>query len=116
MASKTILVAFMSESNNETTVQKKKKYSFNTDEDLKVGDILFVPNYKKNVFVSMVSDKLFKYYNISTGELTNEINSSSIFPIRKLVLTDNPEEKPDVVEAQLLNRTIEKSKEFKITL
>lgn len=116
MAAKTILVVFMSDANNEVTVKKKKKYSFNTDADLKVGDILYVPNYGKNVFVSMIADKAFKYYNISTGELTNEINSSNIFPIRTLSITDFPQESEEFVQAKVINRETEQAQELEITL
>lgn len=77
---KTIFVVF-----TNTAPQKyDKRYCFNTDSNLKVGDIIKSPNYTTNLVVVEILDKQFTYFNRTTGELSNEINSTSDFPILEL--------------------------------
>lgn len=77
---KTIFVVF-----SNTTPQKyDKRYCFNTDSDLKVGDVIKSPNYTTNLVVVETLNKRFSYFNRTTGELSDEITSTSDFPILEL--------------------------------
>ena len=48
---------------------KMRKYSFNTEEDLKVGDVVESGSYNKPLTVAEVLDEVYGYYNVKTGEL-----------------------------------------------
>lgn len=84
---KTIFVIFTKELN--PNVNKFKKYTFNTSDEVKVGDIIASPNYETPIYVSDVLDKSYSYVNLSTGELKDKINSSLDRPIRTLKLVDS---------------------------
>lgn len=84
---KTIFVIFTKELN--PNVNKFKKYTFNTSDEVKVGDIIASPNYETPIYVSDVLDKSYSYVNLSTGELKDKINNSLDRPIRTLKLVDS---------------------------
>lgn len=71
---KTILVIFVDEKVNPELISKYREYSFNTDADVKVGDVLSSPEYNSLLQVVKVLDEYFKYFTYGTGELTNERN------------------------------------------
>lgn len=84
---KTILVVFSKDS--DLTVEKAnnsklKKYTFNIDDDISVGDWLTSQNYNSPFMVTDVLATSYMYYNSSNGELMNEINSTSCYPIKVL--------------------------------
>lgn len=84
---KTIFVIFTNELN--PNVNKFKKYTFNTSDEVKVGDIITSPNYETPMYISDILDKSYNYVNLPTGELKNEISSSCDRPIRILKLVDS---------------------------
>lgn len=54
----------------------KKKYAYNTESKVAVGDILVSPDYSNSkMTVVDVLDKSYKYLNPDTGELSNEMTS-----------------------------------------
>lgn len=54
----------------------KKKYAYNTESKVAVGDILVSPDYSNSkMAVVDVLDKSYKYLNPDTGELSNEMTS-----------------------------------------
>lgn len=54
----------------------KKKYAYNTESKIAVGDILVSPDYSNSkMAVIDVLDKSYKYVNPDTGELSNEMTS-----------------------------------------
>jgi hypothetical protein len=97
---KTILVIY---SNAKTITNnllaRNKKYAFNTEADVKVGDIIASNSYDTNMIVAKVLDKSYTYYNASTGELTDEYKSTYCWNIKKLVIS---EEEDDVVMGRIV--------------
>ena len=88
MCMKTIFVVYTEQKLdlNDSATKKIKKYAFNTEEDLKEGDMLKSPNYDTPMMVVRVLDTSFKYYSHVTGELFDEINSTHCYDIRTLVI------------------------------
>lgn len=85
---KTILVVF---SNENLTIEKinsrkMKKYCFRTESEINAADVLKSMNYEQNMIVTDVIDADYKYYNSQTGEFSNEIKSTTTYPIKTLVL------------------------------
>lgn len=73
-------------------IGKLKKYSFNTSSDLKEGDMISTKEYSTNLQVVKVLPKAFKYFNGSTGEMSDEFNSTSQWLIRTLDIREEDEE------------------------
>lgn len=90
---KTIVVVYSNtEKLSKAEIGKMKKYSFNTDADIKVGDLLDSPTYTTKMLVVKVLNKQYKYYNTSTGKLSNSYNSTSQWEIRTLVIREDDNE------------------------
>lgn len=54
----------------------KKKYAYNTDSKVAIGDILVSPYYSNSkMTVIDVLDESYKYVNPDTGELSNKMTS-----------------------------------------
>lgn len=70
---------------------KIQKYVFRTEEDFKEGDLIESKAYSNKMQVVDVLDNDYKYYNSSTGELRNDINSTRCYPIKKIVLREDDE-------------------------
>ena len=91
---KTIIVIYTNNRiNSSKEVNSKPKYSFNTNSDLKVGDIIKSSQYSSNMQVVSVLDKCYKYVNCKTGDLSMDCNSTNCFAIRELVIRDEEENK-----------------------
>ena len=89
---KTIIVIYTNNRINSTKeINSKPKYSFNTNSDLKVGDIIKSSQYSSNMQVVSVLDKCYRYVNCKTGDLSMECNSTNCFVIRELVIQDKEE-------------------------
>lgn len=108
---KTILVIYISKAVygertqlTDKEIRYNKKYSFNTDSEVKEGDVLKSDSYKDNMLVTTVLDKSFNYYNSTTGELRDNINSSMCNKIVELVIIDKKKE--NVVEAIIVNKEV----------
>lgn len=102
---KTILVAFSNvKLKTAKEIRATKLYSFNTDSAVKVGDVITSSSYGTKIQVVKVLDTAFKYYNGTTGELSDTFTSTNQREIAILELRDNeadvvygsiiPEEKP----------------------
>jgi hypothetical protein len=89
---KTILVVYTNKLLSKSEIAKAKKYSFNTSTELKEGDMFSSPSYFTYLQVVKVLDKDFKYYNASTGELSDTFNSTAQWEIRTLVIREDEEE------------------------
>ena len=90
---KVILVVYTNVGLSLKQVSDKKlqKYAFRTEEDLKVGDIISSKAYTSTMQVVDVIDNDYKYYNATTGELMNDINSTKCYPVKKIVLREDDE-------------------------
>lgn len=89
---KTFFVVYIN--NKSTTVDeanrtKMTKYSFNTEEDVKVGDILESDKYSSPMLVTEVLSKAYKYYNSQSGDLSDEPTSTKCYPIRTMVISES---------------------------
>lgn len=63
----------------------KKKYAYNTESKVAVGDILISPDYSNSkMTVIDVLDESYKYVNPDTGELSNKMTSLTQNLIRTL--------------------------------
>jgi len=84
---RTIFVVF-----TNTVPQKyDKMYCFNTDCELKVGDILKSSNYTTNLVVVEMLDEQYVYFNRQTGTLSNVVKSTNDFPILELKIGERDE-------------------------
>ena len=90
---KTILVVYTNTALTAKQISDKKmqKYVFRTEEDFKEGDLIESKAYSSKMQVVDVIDNDYKYYNSSTGELRNDINSTRCYPIKKIVLREDDE-------------------------
>lgn len=96
---KTILVVYTNgEKLSEEAAYRAKKYSFNTAADVKIGDVIESPAYTSTLQVVKILDKKFDYVNVSTGELSDEFNSTSQWKIRELVIGAND---PNVIHGKI---------------
>lgn len=88
---KTILVIYtnVALSSKQISDRKVQKYAFRTEEDLKVGDMIESKAYSTNMQVTDVIDTDYKYFNVQTSELRNEINSTKCYPIKTIVLRED---------------------------
>lgn len=87
---KTILVIYT----NEVRKEKKddKRYCFSTDSEVKKGDLLKSQSYTTNMMVVDVVEKEFKYYSAVTGEMSNELNSTTQREIKSLRVIESIDE------------------------
>lgn len=88
---KTILVVYTNDKN--ATVEgcnnvKAQKYCFKTSDDVKPGDLLKSKSYNAPMLVTDVIETEYKYYNSTTGELSNEISSTRCYPIKTIELRE----------------------------
>lgn len=70
-------------------IENVKFYSFNTESNLKVGDIVSLENYPTDMQVVEVFESSFKYYNTNTGTFSNEFTSANDREIATLVIKEN---------------------------
>ena len=81
---KTILAIFTSEKiTDEDVVSIAKKYSFNTEAEVKTGDFLKTGAYNKHLQVAEVLDDPFEFVIIPGGKLTNRYVKNAV-PIKVL--------------------------------
>lgn len=86
---KTILVIYTNTPIKKENVGYTKRYAFNTSSEVKEGDMLKSPNYDTKMQVVKVLDTSFKYFNRTTGELSDTFLNSNQYEIREMKLTDN---------------------------
>ena len=89
---KTIVVVYSNGKLSNKEIGRLKKYSFNTDSEVSVGDLIETNEYDTNLLVVKVMEKSFKYYNRSTGEMSDEYVSTSQWEIRTLIIREADEE------------------------
>ena len=86
---KTIRCAFISNAEiSLDSARKHKQYTFNTQDDLQPGDVLFVSEYSSLLMVTNIHKRLWKYYG-TDGIL--DINLNSITNKAIVELTENQE-------------------------
>jgi len=85
---KTIIIVYTAKKLSEADKRKLKKYAFNTEADLKVGDVLESQSYGSPMQVIKVLEEKYDFYNASTGELSNSYNSTSQWEILDMVIQE----------------------------
>lgn len=94
---RTILVVYTKERiTSQKVLRTTKQYSFNTSDEVSVGDMLKSESYNTNMQVVRVLDKSFTYYNAVTGELSDDFKSSAQ---REIVTLKIRNDEQDVVYA-----------------
>jgi len=89
MSKRTIIVVYSNADRlNKQQIGQLKKYSFNTENEVKEGDILKSNSYTTNMHVVKVLDASYKYYNASTGDMSDEYKSTAQWEIRDLVVQE----------------------------
>lgn len=100
----TILVIYISKQSERITskreLRSKKAYAFNTSSEVEEGDLLESPEYTSNIQVVKVLDTSYKYYNASTGELSDSFSSTAQKEIAVLEVRDDD---VDIVYASKIN-------------
>lgn len=69
---KTILVIFTDSPLHADKWPEHKHYSFNTNDEVSVGDHFRITNYKTPIQVIDVLPDVFTYVDVKTGELSND--------------------------------------------
>ena len=88
---KTILVVYTHSKLNKKEANRKKKYAFNHEGDLKLGDLFTSGDYDSPMQVVKILDKAHTYFNRSTGEMSDTFNSTDQWDIRTLVIREEDE-------------------------
>src|SRR5699024_883493 len=100
----TILVVYLNKQierlPSKRELRSKKAYAFNTSSEVKEGDLLESPEYTNILQVVKVLDTSYKYYNASTGELSNSFNFTAQKEIAVLEIRDDD---ADIVYASKIN-------------
>lgn len=87
---RTVFVVYTTKSVAETGYMKR--YTFNVEGEVKVGDLLKSASYESPMRVVEILDTSFLYFNRVTGELSDTLKNSNSFKIRDLkIVTDNYE-------------------------
>lgn len=71
--------------------RRLKKHCFRTEDAFVEGDMIETKTYTSKLQVTDIIDADYKYYNVVTGEMRNDINSTNCYPIKKLVLREDDE-------------------------
>jgi len=66
-----------------------KKYSFNVSDSVKVGDLIKVNEYSTPIQIVKILPVAFKYYNLATGELSNDYTSTLQWEIKDLIINED---------------------------
>ena len=98
----TILVVYTNElSLSKKDIRTKKAYAFNTNSTLKEGDLIKTKEYDTRILVIKVLENAFKYYNSTTGELSNDFTSTAQ---REIVTLEIREDDEEIIYGSLVNR------------
>lgn len=74
---KTILVVYSNIRLSKREHQTHKRYAFNIDEPVKVGDLLKLEKYSTPVQIIEIIAKPFKYINLYSGDMSNKRTAST---------------------------------------
>lgn len=96
---KTILVVYTNVKRTTDQYKGMKKYSFNTEADVQIGEMLETSAYDTKLQVVKILDKSFKYYNAVTGEMSDEFNNSLQWEIQTLDIQTKAKKNDSVILA-----------------
>ena len=99
---KTILVVYTNkDSLSKKEIRTMKAYAFNTKSEVSENNLIETNSYTTKLLVIKVLDKEFKYYNSSTGELSNEFTSTAQ---REIVTLEIREEDEEIVYGKIVEK------------
>jgi hypothetical protein len=78
-----------------------KRYAFNTESDVKEGDMLKSDNYKTNVQVVKILPQAFKYFDRNSGELSDVLKSTNQYEIRNIRIIEPLNETDTIIFERL---------------
>lgn len=93
---KTFFVIYTHKKLEEHEIGYKKRYVFNTNNAIAIGDMIETDTYETPLQVVAILPKKYTYFNRDTGTLSQTITGSNVFPIREIKIT-KPRTKPNVV-------------------
>ena len=85
-SNKTIIIVYTHSKLKKTDIEKVNKYAFNSSFDLKEGDMIVNLSGDRNIQVVKVLDRVYKYYNSLTGELSDSYTSTAQWEIKDLIV------------------------------
>ena len=89
---KTIIVVYTATKLTQKEANNLKHYAFNTNDNLKVGDMISSKDYNTPMQVIKVLNKAYDFFNLSNGELSDEYTSTAQRPIRKFIIRTDDDE------------------------
>lgn len=89
---KTFQAIFTKEKIPNSDLIAHNKYTFNTEDNIEEGQLIYLEEYKKSIQVIHVFDSVHSYVNIKTGFLTN---SQKPYPYVKIKIITTNENKTD---------------------
>ncbi len=66
-----------------------KRYAFNTESEVSVGDIIESKDYESRMVVVKVLTREYKYYDRITGVLSNKLTSTGMYDIKDIKIVEN---------------------------
>lgn len=98
---KTVLVIYTNKKlTSKAEIGRNKRYAFNTKDQLSVGDMIESSSYNTKMQVVKVLDECYKYYNGTTGKLSQKFSSTNQWEIRNLAIR---EDEDDTIYAKKLD-------------
>jgi hypothetical protein len=91
MKNKTIIVVYTDRKLGKKDAAKLKRYAFNTTASVKEGVMLKSAEYSTAMQVVKILPKAHKYFNASTGELSDTYNSTAQWEIRDFIVRNDSE-------------------------
>lgn len=85
---RTIIVVFTNTLLTKEECRSMKKYAFKTSDEVKEGNLINSAKYNTAMQVVRVLDREYKYYNQSTGELSDTYNSTQQWEIKTLAIRE----------------------------
>ena len=85
---KTIFVIYTHVPVTKDKVASFKRYAFNTNFDVREGDVIHCPTYDTPMQVTDVLSRRFTFYDRSNGSLSDECTSTNQFLIRQLEVNE----------------------------
>ena len=86
---KTILVVYTQRKLNQIEMDSKKRYVFNTNNKVKVGDMLKLDGYNDPVQVAAICDQTYEYVNTTTNQFRQKMDGTNVYRIREIRIQKN---------------------------
>lgn len=77
---------------NKVTLEEAlemKQYTFNTEDEIEVSELIFSPQYKKYIQVTFIYEHAYQYVNVKTGALAIVASEFPFVPIKIIKQDEN---------------------------